>query len=55
MGMSVVPVSGQQQAAGVLARMVHVESKVDTNPLKSTPNPPNMDDAVLNTLLTVPR
>ncbi|KAK7114208.1 Fanconi anemia core complex-associated protein 24-like [Littorina saxatilis] len=56
MGLMVIPVTGQEQAAGILVQMVHAEGKQDNNMFrKPAKQAINLDDAILATLQTVPK
>ncbi|ESO86509.1 hypothetical protein LOTGIDRAFT_220534 [Lottia gigantea] len=55
LGMVLLLVENQTEAAKLLIQMVHVEIKTDINPLMKKPKPCSYDEAVLNTLMCVPK
>ncbi|XP_076470300.1 Fanconi anemia core complex-associated protein 24-like [Babylonia areolata] len=54
MGLAILPVTSPDHAASILVQMVAAEGKPDSNPFRRQPNSPNVDDAILTTLQTVP-
>ncbi|KAL8603134.1 hypothetical protein ACOMHN_059306 [Nucella lapillus] len=56
MGLTLLPVTSQDHAAGLLTQMVAAEGNPDSNPFKFNKwaSVTNMDDAVLTSLQTVP-
>ncbi|KAH3863475.1 Fanconi anemia core complex-associated protein 24-like [Dreissena polymorpha] len=55
LGFSMLPVPGQAEAAGVLSQMVLTESKMESNPFLKKRRPPNLDEALLTTVQSVPK
>ncbi|XP_048253474.1 Fanconi anemia core complex-associated protein 24-like isoform X2 [Haliotis rufescens] len=54
-GFVLLPVKSQKEAAGLLAQMVDVESKSETNLFLKKPRPVCVDKALLNSLQCFPR
>ncbi|CAG5116674.1 unnamed protein product, partial [Candidula unifasciata] len=54
LGLSVVPIADHKEAADFLIQMVHVESRLDSNPFLKPVPAPSADVAVMSVLTTCP-
>ncbi|XP_045214189.1 Fanconi anemia core complex-associated protein 24-like [Mercenaria mercenaria] len=55
LGFIITPVPSQNEAAGLLAQMVHTENKLESNPFRKKRKPRNLDECLLATVQCIPK